>query len=291
MLDYAQIQALATVLRAGSFDAAAAELNVTPSAISQRIRALEERIGTVLVIRSQPCAATEAGARLARHFEAVALLERGLEDDLGSPRAGAATVRIAVNADSLATWVLPALAVVPGLLFDIVVDDQDHSADLLRQGEVAAAITAHQAAVQGCTSMPLGRLRYIATASPGFIARWFPDGVTPDALARAPGLTFNTKDRLQSDWLRQAAGQRIGYPTHMIASSQGFVDAVLLGLGWGMNPEVLVREHLAAGRLLALIPGAPFDVALTWQVSRLTAGALLPLTRAIRAAAAATLIA
>ena len=290
MFDHAQINALSAVLRLGSFDAAATELNVTPSAISQRVRALEERVGAVLVIRSQPCAATEAGARVARHAEAVALLEQGLAADLGQPARTAATVRIAVNADSLATWFLPALAEVPGMLFDLVVDDQDHSAELLRKGDVAAAVTALEGAVQGCDSLALGRLRYRATASPGFVARHCP-GLTPEEIARAPGLTFNAKDRLQADWLKARAGRRAGFPTHMIPSSQGFVEAALLGLGWGMNPEALVGGHLRAGRLIDLAPDAPLDVGLTWQASRMTAAAIRPLTRAVRAAAARVLIA
>lgn len=289
MFDQAQLRALSAVLRTGSFDAAAAQLHVTPSAISQRIRALEEQVGTILVRRGQPCEATETGARLAAHDEAVALLERDLAQGLGRD-AGPAAVRIAVNADSLATWVLPALAEVPGLLFDVTVDDQDHSADLLRRGLVAAAITAHSDPIQGCDLIPLGRLRYVATASPAFVARWCPDGPTPEAIAAAPGLTFNAKDRLQADWLRALAGRRLAYRSHLLPSSQAFVEAALLGLGWGMNPEPLVRDHIAAGRLVALRPEAPLDVALCWQVSRMTATALRPLTKAIRAAATQVLL-
>ncbi|MBC7140855.1 MAG: LysR family transcriptional regulator ArgP [Rhodobacteraceae bacterium] len=293
MFDYTQLQALAAILRTGSFDGAATELHVTPSAVSQRIRALEDRLGTPLVIRAQPCRATEAGARLARHVEDVELLEAALRGDFGGDLGGApgaARVRIAVNADSLATWILPALAAVPGLLYDLVIDDQDHSADWLRRGEVQAAVTAHDSAVAGCDLHPLGRLRYIATASPGFVARWFGAGVTAGTLARAPALTFDRKDRLQRDWARRIAGRPVALPTHLLASSQGFVEAARLGLGWGMNPEILVRDDLAAGRLVALVPGAPLDTPLVWQAGRLTGAALAPLTRAIREVAATALL-
>ncbi|MBL9054474.1 MAG: LysR family transcriptional regulator, partial [Tabrizicola sp.] len=132
MLDLAQLSALAAVHRRGSFDLAAAELNVTPSAVSQRIKALEEVAGALLVRRGTPCIATETGLRLIRHYDEVSLLERTLTADLPGLESSPATLRIAVNADSLATWVIPALAATKGLLFDLVIDDQDVSQDWLR---------------------------------------------------------------------------------------------------------------------------------------------------------------
>lgn len=287
MLDYPQLQALSAVHRRGSFDLAAASLGITPSAISQRIKALEDRIGALLIQRGQPCTATETGLRLIHHFDAVMLMEAALP----LPDPAPAAVRIAVNADSLATWVIPALSACPGMLFDIVIDDQDVSQDWLRRGEVAGAITSHPGPLQGCDTVPLGRLRYHATASPDFVARWLADGVTPAALTRAPALTFSDKDRLQSDWLATHLGPGIAYPTHRLASSQGFVDAALAGLGWGMNPAPLVSGHLTAGRLVELIPGTPLDIALHWQFARRTAPALEPLTRALRTAAKRVLLA
>ena len=287
MLDYPQLQALSAVHRRGSFDLAAASLGITPSAVSQRIKALEDRIGALLIQRGQPCTATETGLRLIHHFDAVMLMEAALP----LPDPAPAAVRIAVNADSLATWVIPALSACPGMLFDIVIDDQDVSQDWLRRGEVAGAITSHPGPLQGCDTVPLGRLRYHATASPDFVARWLADGVTPAALTRAPALTFSDKDRLQSDWLATHLGQGIAYPTHRLASSQGFVDAALAGLGWGMNPAPLVAGYLAAGRLVELIPGTPLDIALHWQFARRTAPALEPLTRALRTAAKRVLLA
>jgi LysR family transcriptional regulator, chromosome initiation inhibitor len=290
MLDSDQLAALQAILRSGSFDRAATALGVTPPAISQRIRALEDRVGTALIVRGQPCTATQAGARLAHHAGDLALMEAAALSAIGAA-APVPTVRIAVNADSLATWILPALATVPDLIFDLVIDDQDHSADLLRRGEVQAAVTSHPGPLRGCDTWPLGRLRYLATASPGFAARWFPDGPTADALSRAPALRFNAKDRLQDDWAARIAGVPVILPAHRIASSTAFVEAALLGLGWGMNPEVLVRDHLTARRLVALVPDAPLDVALHWQVARLTAPALAPLTATIRRAAQSVLIA
>lgn len=293
MFDPSQLAALAAVHRRGSFDLAAAELHVTASAISQRIKALEETAGTLLVQRGQPCQATPAGLRMIRHHDEVTLLERALSADLPHLAPRPATLRIAVNADSLATWVIPALAAVEGFLFDLVIDDQDVSQNWLKRGEVSAAITAHSGPLQGCDTIPLGRLRYRATASPAFIARWMPDGPTPQALSQAPALTFSDKDRLQEHWaatLTAPPPRRAAFPTHRMASSQAFIDASLAGLGWGMNPEALVTDHLRSGRLIDLSPDHPLDTALYWQFTRLTAQAITPLTRAIRAAAATVLL-
>ena len=293
MFDPHQLAALAAVHRRGSFDLAAAELHVTPSAISQRLKALEEVAGTLLIRRGQPCTATPAGLRMIRHHDEVTLLERTLATDLPwlSPRP--ATLRIAVNADSLATWVIPALAATEGFLFDLVIDDQEVSQEWLKRGEVAAAITAHPGPLQGCDTIPLGALRYRATAAPAYMTRWMPEGVTAASLAAAPTLTFSVKDRLQEIWVERQIGvrsKRTAFPSHRLASSQAFVDGCRAGLGWGMNPEALVARYLASGQLVEMVPDTPLDVALHWQFSRLTAPALAPLTREIRAAAARVLV-
>ncbi len=292
MLDYAALAAVAAVVREGSFERAAAALGVTPSAVSQRVRGLEERLGAVLVARGQPCRATPVGARLCAHVERVRLLEGEVVADLptlaGSPEAARTTVRVAVNADSLASWFMPAAAAFAGetgALVDLVLDDETHTAERLRSGEVLAAVTADPVPVPGCRTLRLGALRYVATASPAFVARWFPDGVDPAALARAPTLRFDRKDRLQARWSQAVLGREADPPTHWIASTQGFVDGALAGLGWGMNPVALAAPHLADGRLVELVPGRPLDVPLHWQAARLGSGLLRALTRAVVAAA------
>ena len=236
------LNALAAIIRHGSFEAAAAELSVTPSAISQRIKALEDRVGTSLINRGAPCTATAAGGRLAKHAEDVGVLESQLSRELaldGAP--GPARLKIAVNADSLATWFVSALAAVPDFMFELVIDDQDHSADWLKRGEVSAAVTATGKPVSGCDATPLGALRYVATASPQFMEKWFANGVSTDSLSRAPCLTFNAKDALQKSWMETHTGKRLTPPCHYLPSTHAFIDAARLGLGWGMNPETLVR--------------------------------------------------
>jgi transcriptional regulator, ArgP family len=289
MLDYPALRAVAAVIETGSFEKAAARLNVTPSAISQRVKQLEERMGVVLVVRGTPCRATEKGEWLCRHMEHVGMLEAELLTHLPaladeSEDKGPVALHIAANADSLGTWFLPAIAdyaKASGFMLHVAVDDQDHTAEWLRQGRVTAAVTSLGKAVQGCRVTALGALRYHATASPEFVQRFFPEGVTPDALASAPSLTFNQKDQLQVEWIKQQFGRAMRHPSHWLPSTQAFVDASLMGMGWGMNPAMLVREHIKAGRLVELIPKAPLDIPLFWQINRLTADRLSPLTRQI----------
>lgn len=298
MLDYPALQAVAMVVQTGSFEKAANALHVTPSAISQRVKLLEERLGTVLVARGTPCEATEMGEWLCRHMERVGILEKELfeqlpalgEAGLGGPKV---TLHVATNADSLGLWFLTAVANFAkdsDYLFNVAVDDQDHTAEWLQQGRVIAAVTALDRPVQGCRLVPLGALRYHATASPEYVARYFPSGVTADSVAAAPGLTFSQKDRLQSRWIVQVLGHEVSYPTHWLPSMQSFAEASLAGMGWGMNPAPLIQSHLDQGRLVELIPGTPLDTPLFWQVNRLAADQLAGLTREIVATAGRVLI-
>lgn len=298
MIDYAAARAVAMVVQTGSFEKAARALNVTPSAISQRVRQLEERLGVVLIERGTPCAATERGAWLCRHMEHVGMLELDLIEHLpglADPAAPAqrVTLNVATNADSMGTWFVAAMSAFTrnaDFLLNIALDDEGHTAEWLQRGRVLAAVTALGKPVQGCQVTPLGALRYHATASPDYAARHFPTGVTAGALAQAPALTFNQKDRLQHEWIKAVFGRGITYPTHWLPSTQGFVDASLAGMGWCLNPAQLVEAHLASGRLVELIPGATLDVPLFWQVNRLAADRLSALTRAIVATAAQHLV-
>lgn len=282
--DQNQLAALASVLRLGSFEAAAQELSVTPSAISQRIKALEERAGGALVHRTTPCRGTKSGRRLAKLADDLNLLQGQAAEELAlGPKqsSGATVIRVAVNADSLATWFIDAMAAVPEFLFDIVIDDQDHSADWLRRGEVSAAVTAHGTPVTGCDAHRLGSMQYTATASPGYVAQWLPEGCNTEALAQAPCITFNQKDALQRRWLDKAAGSHVTPPSHFLPSTQAFADAAKAGLGWGMNPVNLIQEELKNGDLVELKADSRLEVALEWQVSRIMAPALAKLTRAV----------
>jgi len=297
MLDYPSLAAVAAVVREGSFERAARALNVTPSAISQRVKQLEERLGSVLIIRGQPCTATDTGRRLCSHMEQVGLLEqelRGALPKLGQTGhdTGRVTLRVAVNADSLGTWFIGALAQFTAheeALVDVALDDQEHTVEWLRSGEVLAAVTAHAKPVQGCNSVALGRLSYVAVANPEFVKRYFSGGITAATIAKAPCLRFNRKDRLQEQWARRICRREVDIPTHWFPSTQAFVDASVAGIGWGMNPVSMVHAHLESGSLVELVPGRTLAIPLYWQHTRLQVPVLSRLTRAVVRAARAGL--
>lgn len=288
-LDLAQLSALAAVVDEGSFDAAAVRLQLTPSAVSQRIKALEQGAGQVLVRRSRPTSPTPAGEpylRLARQLVVLVQHARSeIEDEGGRP-----TIPIAVNADSLATWVLPALATVADVAtFDLRREDQAHTTELLRAGAVVAAITSESEPVQGCRSTRLGTMRYRPTAAPAFAERWFAGGVTADSLAAAPVIVFDRKDHLQHDYQRLVTRRQIAPPVHYVPSSGDFAEAIRLGLGWGMLPRQQSAALVASGELVVLDQRRHLDVPLHWQQWTLRTPALETVADAIRDAAAAAL--
>lgn len=281
-LDGQHLRALSAILRNGSFEAAASELGVTQSAISQRLKALEENVGVKLVHREKPCSGTEAGLRIAAHADHMQAMEQALAVDLGKQvDTQQGRLRVAVNADSLATWFLEALAEVPEFLYGVHVDDQDFSDDLLRRGEVSAAVTSNGAALAGCDVHYLGKQTYLATASPDFMERYFKNGVTAAALVRAPMLRFNEKDDLLFQWLDRHFPGKVRPPFHLIPSAEAYARATQAGLGWGLNPMALVKEALIKGDIIEIFPDAALDVPLYWQVSRLHKELLAPLTRRI----------
>lgn len=296
MLDYLSLATLATVVRQGSFERAARTLHVTPSAVSQRIRALEERVGCALVVRDQPCRATDTGRRLCQHFDRVQLMEQELQSALpalapdGITRV---TLPVAVNADSLATWFAPAITTFSAqapVLLELAVDDESHTADWLRSGTVLAAVTNTPRPATGCNSRPLGALRYRAAASPAFVARHFPSGITAGSLALAPSLVFNPKDDLQARWVRRQCRRHVELLQHTLPSSHAFVTASLGGMGWGLHPQALIEPQLRAGTLIELVPDTPLDVPLYWQQARAASSLLDQLSQTVLAAARAALL-
>ena len=286
MLDYASLDALAAVAREGSFEKAAAWLGVTPSAVSQRVKGLEERLGAVLITRGAPCRATAIGAQLCAHLEQVRLLESELTADLPGLSTGHPAVRIAVNADSMSTWFPQAAATFAretGATLDLVLEDEAHTADRLRSGEVLAAVTADPVAVQGCRTYELGAMVYAATATPAFMAEAFPGGVDAESLQSAPMLRFDRRDLFQARWAKEARGVELAAPVHWAPSTQGMLDLCLAGLGWAMTPLELARPHLDSGRLVELPPHHRVSMPLYWQRTRLGASLLDRLTQAVRA--------
>ena len=296
MLDYAALSALAAVVREGSFERAAQALFVTPSAVSQRIRSLEERVGCALVVRGQPCSATDAGRRLCQHVDRVRLLEQELQSALpvlAPDGLNRVALPIAVNADSLATWFAPVVAAYAAdapVLLELLVDDQDHTAEWLRSGSVLAAVTGTARPPAGFNSRPLGAMRYLAVASPAFVEHHFANGIGAGSLARAPSLVFNTKDDLQARWVRRLCHRDVELLRHAVPSPHAFVAAGLAGMGWGLHPQALIATQLRDGSLVELVPETPLDVPLYWQHARAASSLVDGLSRELVAAATRLLL-
>ncbi|PFG18482.1 ArgP/LysG family DNA-binding transcriptional regulator [Serinibacter salmoneus] len=281
--DLAQLRTFAEVVERGSLEAAAASLHLTPSAVSQRIRALEHAVGAVLLQRRRPVRATPAGERVLLLARQMTALAREADADLSGPGAELPVVRIGVNADSLATWVLPALApLAPRMRLELVRGDQDTTAALLREGAVMAAITSEARAVQGCRAEVLGAMRYLPVAAPSLLARGFAD------LGSLPVVVYDGDDRLQDEALAAAGVASLTPPRHYVPASTQYAEAVRMGLGWGMVPQVQLADW-PPGAVEPVRGLDGVDVVLHWQQWRTAPAALEEAAQALRAAAARAL--
>lgn len=270
--EYPLMEALAAIVREGSFEAAARSLNISQSAVSQRVKLLEERTGVVLVVRGRPCMPTEYGQKLCRHLDQVHLLEHDLRkslsaiDDASSDQP--AVIRVAVNSDSLATW-FPELIKLAGsrlnLTFDIIPDDQEHTAERLQSGEALAAVTTQSIPLPGCRRAPLGSMEYVGAATPAFAATHFPNGPSLDALLNSPNIIFDRKDMLVHQWIINAFGASVRLRGHLVPSFSGYLACCLNGSGWGVVPRVSAEPYFEDGSLIQLIPAASVIVPLYWQ--------------------------
>ncbi|WP_454832556.1 LysR family transcriptional regulator ArgP [Pseudoxanthomonas wuyuanensis] len=288
-----QLAAFAAVLEEGSFEGAARRLSVTPSAVSQRIKALEDRLGQALVVRQLPCRPTPAGERLLRRVRPMQVLEaEALAEFVPAQDAAARAVPIAVNADSLQTWFLDGLARLHrghGYLFDVRVDDQDHTQEMLRNGTVLGAVTGQAKPIQGCNVDPLGAMRYFAIASPAFAKAHFRSGMHAGALASAPLIVFDREDDLQWRFIRRITRARMSPPVHYLPTSSGFVEAAALGLGWCLAPETLISSAVEGGRVVVLEAGRRLDVPLYWQYAAVRSETLENVGRVLYEAATGAL--
>ena len=294
-LDPVALRTLAVAARLGTFEATARELHVTPSAVSQRIKALETRVGRVLLHRVKPLAPTDAGLVLVRlatqtellEREAVAQLVEDADDSDGAPTY--TSLPIAVNADALYGWFVDALADVQTrhrVVFEVVREDHTRTAERLRRGEVVAAVTGEPTPVPGCRVVRLGRLRYAAVAAADFHRAHFADGVGSSSLAAAPVVAFDRSDSLQHDFVRRITRRHLAPPVTYVPSVREFDRAVRVGMGWGLLPESEAAAEIEAGSLVELVPGRRTDVPLYWQHWRLGSTLVADLTDAVVAAAA-----
>ena len=294
MFDYKLLAALAAVVEQGGFERAAQLLGLSQSAVSQRIKLLEARVGQPVLLRATPPAPTEVGRRLLNHVQQVRLLERDLQGQVPALAEDQPVerLRIALNADSLATWWAPLVGdfcAEHKLLLDLVVEDQDVGLKRMRAGEVAACVCAAERPVAGARALPLGAMRYRALASPAFMARHFGAGVTAESMARAPAIVFGPDDLLQHRYMA-SLGLHGAFNYHLCPSSEGFIRLAGAGLGWGLVPELQVQRELATGELVELLPERPLDVPLYWHHWRNGGELLNSLTRHLEKGVGAWLV-
>jgi len=290
MLDARQLEALAAVIESGSFGAAAKSLSVTLAAVSLRIKSLEATLGQRLLVRGKRVAATPAGQALLGHVKQLRLMEADLMAGLpgaGTDIARLQTLSVAVNADSLTSWFLPGVAPAVQqhrLLLDVVVDDQDHTHDALKSGDVTGCVTTLAQAMRGCVAEPLGIMRYRCVAAPALVAEW--GAALPHRMLRSPAVIFNRKDALQDAWLAQHFNlQGALYPRHFVPAVDAFELALELGMGWGMVPDLMLAARTGRAPLQEVLPGHPVDVVLYWQHWAREPLAAERLTQAIKRAA------
>jgi LysR family transcriptional regulator (chromosome initiation inhibitor) len=289
------LECLAAIVEEGGFERAAQRLSITQSAVSQRLRSLEAQVGTVLIVRSRPLRPTAAGQLLLKHTKQLRLLRADLERDMKelapSSTGGARDderISIAINADSIATWALPALGdlVRQGLPFEIIADDQDFTQEWLREGSVLGCVTTLKQALRGCKGVPLGAMRYVAVAQPQFAQAQLPQGLGPHNFRDVSFIAFNRKDDMQAEFVARAFGlKRVALNQVFVPSSEGQVRAVLSGWGVSVVPELLVRGLMQQGQLVDVANGHTVAVQLYWHCWNLESEVLDALTTAITQAA------
>ena len=284
-LDPKQTEALRAVIETGSFEQAAVRLHLTPSAVSQRVRALESRLGNPLVVRSRPARATAVGQRLLQYLRRVMQLEADLASDLAVEQHSPLSLTIALNADSLGTWFFPALAgalVHEEVLIELVVEDQDYTYTLLESGMAIACIGSEEKPMKGCIAEELGIMRYRLMGSQPFCERWFPRGLNRNDARRAPVVAYSHKDTLQASFLQNQLGlMPDAYPCHYVPGTEAHLAAIRHGLGYGMVPELL----LTGSTLTDLAPDKPCDVKLYWHSWKVQSPRMEALSRQIVEAA------
>ncbi len=294
--DPAALECLAAIVEEGGFERAAQRLNVTQSAVSQRLRALEAQVGSVLIVRSRPLRPTSAGQLLLKHTKQLRLLRADLERDLqelapSAPGSGREDERIsiAINADSIATWALDAVhdLVRQRLPLEIIADDQDFTQEWLRSGQVLGCVTTLKQAMRGCRMVPLGAMHYVAVASSSFAQKHLPNGLTAHNFREVPFLSFNRKDDMAAEFVARTFGlKRVALNHLFVPSTEGQLHAVKAGWAVGVLPELLVRPALAAGEVVDVAPGHTLPIQLYWHCWNLESEVLEALSQALTEASA-----
>ncbi|WP_111895880.1 LysR family transcriptional regulator ArgP [Acinetobacter sp. MB5] len=271
MLDSKQCQAFLAVAETGSFEYASLQLHLTASAVSLRVQALERQLGQMLLIRGRPCQTTPAGEQLLQHLQRQRFTEQNFLQNLQGKQDNSEFIKVTIasNADSLATWLLPALqqtVIQQKIALEIRLDDQSLTHTLLEAGQVHACISVEAHPLRGCLAKPLGYMRYKMVATPAFVGNWFKNGISRQSLMQAPAVIFNQKDHMHHNILLKLHGLTSNcYPHHFIPSSETFVHAIHRGLGYGLVPDLQIGSALELGELIEIMPEAQTDILLYWH--------------------------
>lgn len=270
MFDYKLLHALSVVVDEQNFDKAASVLAITQSAVSQRIKSLEQALGQPVLIRAQPLVATSIGKKLLAHYQQVKLLEQDIIPEIsGDKKNETITANIASNADSLATWLIGAIGDVCheyNVAVNFKLADENRSIHYLKDGEVFGALSTHEHSLPGCTLEKLGDMQYLLVASPSFIKRYFAMGINEQSLARAPAVAYDQKDDMHIKYVEKIFGLKAGsYPCHTVRSSEAFVNFAKQGLAYCLIPKLQIQTELSSGKLINLMPEHPIVRTLYWH--------------------------
>ena len=279
------LETLLAIVDEGSFDVAAAVLGISPSAVSQRIKALESSTGRVLLRRATPVTATEAGEILVQSARRMALVQAETDARLGH-RLARVPLSVAVNSDSLATWfrrVLSDTARRGDVALRIRIEDEARTLAMLRRGDVLGAVTREATPVSGCESSFLGTMRYFPVAATHIAESFHSGRLTWETM---PLVGYGPNDQVLDDAMRERFidSAVVRARVSQIPSSEGYLEAVRVGLGWGLLPQAQALPLLEAKELV-LLDGSPLDIDLYWQRWRLESEVLGELTRSVIEAA------
>ncbi len=285
-LDYKWIEALDAVVKQRSFERAAEQLYISQSAVSQRIKQLEKWLAQPALVRENPPRPTPAGKKLLGLYRRVRLLEHELVPELMNEGGNQPlSISIATNADSLATWLLPALSGVMKsrqVELNLAIHGESRTIEKIKSGEVAGAISLESQAIPGCSADYLGRMDYVCVASPDFHQRYFSEGVNYTTLRKAPAVSYDQYDDLHKKFLHDHFNvPRDSVINHTVGSSEAFVRLALSGVAYCLIPRLQIIEELESGSLIDITPGFLLSYRIYWHHWQLESGVLKEISQAI----------
>lgn len=285
-VDYEAIRLIDLIIKEGGVGKAATKLDISQSAVSQRIKVFERSLGELVLMRTVPPRPTALGQKLLTLLHHVSLIEH----DLLGKKGEIIEIPISINMDSLAIWFLSVIKDFlenPLIKFNISVDNENKTLNSLLNGEVVGAISSQSKPIIGGKCDYIGSLDYVLAASPAFAQRYFPRGVTKEALLKAPIISFNKNEDSHQIFLQQFFGIAEGnLLSHVVPSSEAYVQLVLENVACCMIPKQQIALELANNRIINLVPELLQRKKLYWHRYELKSTIMDRLTEAILSNAA-----